>query len=120
MNFSTKKRPRKEGQAWRDLQRELDERERLEEENAAKFARIDALRSRNVLSTHTGDARIESYTVIYGARGPAVGHLACLTEAGDRVWANVTDLDVLDAMPREEFCGRAVRLSGESPPQILD
>ena len=83
-------------------------------------ARIDALPSRNVLPTHTGDARIESYTVIYSAGGPAIGHLACLTEAGDRVWANVTDRDVLNAMPREEFCGRAVRLSGELPPQILD
>ena len=46
MNFSTKKRPRKEGQAWRELQRELDERERLEEENAEKFARLDQLRAR--------------------------------------------------------------------------
>ena len=51
MNFSTKKRPRKEGQAWRELQRELDERERLEEENAEKFARLDQLRARTAPST---------------------------------------------------------------------
>ena len=43
-NFSSKKRPR--SNAWKDLQRELDERERLEEENATKFARMDALRAR--------------------------------------------------------------------------
>ena len=44
MNFSSKKRPRKN--AWRDLQKELDERERLEEENSAKLKKVDALKSR--------------------------------------------------------------------------
>lgn len=44
MNFSTKKRPRKD--AWRHLQKELDEREKLEEENAAKLKKVDALKSR--------------------------------------------------------------------------
>ena len=43
-NFSSKKRVRKD--AWRELQKELDEREVLEEENAVKFARLDALKSR--------------------------------------------------------------------------
>ena len=44
MNFSTKKRPRKN--AWKELQKELDNREQLEEENAAKFARLDVLKAR--------------------------------------------------------------------------
>ena len=44
MNFSTKKRPRKD--AWRELQKELDDRERVEEENAAKFAHMDHINSR--------------------------------------------------------------------------
>jgi len=44
MNFSTKKRPRKD--AWKELQSELDEREKLEEENSAKQRRLDALRAR--------------------------------------------------------------------------
>jgi peptidylprolyl isomerase len=44
MNFSTKKRPR--ANAWRELKKELEEREELEEENAAKFAHLDALKAR--------------------------------------------------------------------------
>ena len=47
MNFSTKKRPRKD--AWRELQKDLDERERLEEENTAKFKRLDQLKARTAL-----------------------------------------------------------------------
>jgi len=47
MNFSSKKRARPN--AWRELQRELDERERLEEENSAKFARLDALKARTAV-----------------------------------------------------------------------
>eukprot|EP00967_Tisochrysis_lutea_P135321 scaffold239969_cov26-Tisochrysis_lutea.AAC.1 len=44
MNFTTKKRVRKD--AWKELQADLDERERLEEENTAKQRKLDALRSR--------------------------------------------------------------------------
>ena len=44
MNFSSKKRPRKD--AWRELQKELDEREKVEEENSVKLKKVDALRSR--------------------------------------------------------------------------
>ena len=47
MNFSSKKRTRPN--AWKDLQRELDDRERLEEENATKFKRLDALKSRTAV-----------------------------------------------------------------------
>ena len=47
MNFSTKKRPRK--QAWKDLQQEMDDRERLEEENTAKFARLERLKARTAI-----------------------------------------------------------------------
>jgi cyclophilin family peptidyl-prolyl cis-trans isomerase len=44
MMFSTKKRPRKE--AWKTLQSELDEREKLEEENAVKHKKLDKLKAR--------------------------------------------------------------------------
>jgi len=44
MNFTTKKRPRKD--AWRTLQNELDEREKLEEENAVKLKKLDKLKAR--------------------------------------------------------------------------
>ena len=50
MNFSTKKRPRKD--AWKELQSELDEREKLEEENSAKQRRLDALRARACIEGH--------------------------------------------------------------------
>lgn len=61
MNFSTKKRPRKEGQAWRELQRELDERERLEEENAEKFARLDQLRARTAQEEEIDETKTHAY-----------------------------------------------------------
>lgn len=44
MNFTSKKRVR--NNAWRELQTELDEREKLEEENTAKQRKLDALRAR--------------------------------------------------------------------------
>lgn len=59
MNFSTKKRPRKD--AWRDLQRELDERERLEEDNSTKFARLDALKSRTALEDDVDPQKTHAY-----------------------------------------------------------
>lgn len=59
MNFSTKKRPRQN--AWRELQKELDERERLEEENAAKFSRMDALRSRTALEDELNPEKLYAY-----------------------------------------------------------
>ena len=50
MNFTTKKRPRRD--AWKDLQKELDDREVVEEQNAAKFARIDELKARTAIGEH--------------------------------------------------------------------
>ena len=44
MNFTSKKRARPN--AWKELQRELDEREKFEEENAAEFAKMEALKAR--------------------------------------------------------------------------
>merc|ERR1719238_345918 len=59
MNFSSKKRPRQN--AWRELQKELDERERLEEENATKFARMDALRARTALEDELDPDKTYAY-----------------------------------------------------------
>lgn len=44
MNFTSKKRARKN--AWRDLEKELDDREQLEEENAVKEKKVDQLKAR--------------------------------------------------------------------------
>ena len=54
---------------------------------------------------------VESYTVLFGPEWPAVGHFACRTPAGDRVWASTTDRDLMAAMAEEEFCGREGTLS---------
>ena len=58
-NFSTKKRPR--ANAWRELQKEMDERERLEEENETKFARMEAMRARTALEDELDPERLYAY-----------------------------------------------------------
>ena len=59
MNFSSKKRPR--NNAWRELQKELDEREHLEEENSVKFARLDALKSRTAQEEELDPEKTHAY-----------------------------------------------------------
>jgi len=75
-------------------------------------AEVDALPRREVVQDAAGCAELESYTVMYGADGPAVAHAACLLPDGRRTWANAHDPDLLGAMTREEFCGRPVALDG--------
>lgn len=74
---------------------------------------IDALPARECLSEFRGNVTVESYTVMFDANEPAMGHVACLTPEGKRVWANTNDIDVMQAMTQEEFCGRAARIDGE-------
>jgi acetyl-CoA C-acetyltransferase len=76
-------------------------------------AEVDALPSREVVLDFDGRARLESYSVRFGAEGPEVGHAAFLLEDGRRTWANTEDIDLATAMTREEFCGRDARLDGE-------
>lgn len=76
-------------------------------------AQIDALPARECLPSFDGDVEVESYTVLFGTEGPAVGHFACRTPDGARVWASTTDPDLMSAMTEEEFCGRAATLSAE-------
>lgn len=73
-------------------------------------AEVDATPSREVELDYQGDAEVESYTVMYGPEGPTIAHVVCLTPQGHRAWANCEDPDVLQAMTREEFCGRPVRI----------
>lgn len=74
-------------------------------------AEVDATPSRDVVVEYEGAATVESYTVMYGAEGPSIGHLACRLPDGRRAWANCEDPAALEAMTREEFCGRAVRIT---------
>ena len=63
---------------------------------------------------HDGSATVESYVVMYSQDGsPQVAHTACLLDDGRRTWANVTDLDTVGAMMKEEFCGRSGTIDGE-------
>ncbi len=72
---------------------------------------IDALPDRECIEGHRGEVTVESYAVMYGADGPSVAHVACLTTDGARTWVNVEDAGVMHAMTREEFCGRAGELT---------
>lgn len=73
---------------------------------------VDATPSRHSVVDYEGEVVIESYTVMYGAEAPAVGHAACLTPDGTRTWANTEDPEVMAAMTQEEFCGRRARIDG--------
>ena len=72
---------------------------------------VAALPSRICLPTHDGAATIESYTVMYADDEPAIGHLSCLTDGGERTWVNAEDPPLLAEMAAQEFCGRRVRLA---------
>jgi acetyl-CoA C-acetyltransferase len=72
---------------------------------------VDATPWRDVAIDHTGNATVESYTVMYGAAGPSIAHIACRTPDDRRTWANCEDPAILEAMTREEFCGRPVRIA---------
>jgi acetyl-CoA C-acetyltransferase len=74
--------------------------------------KVDATPSREVVLNHRGGVTVESYTVMYGPDAPTIGHVACLLPDGRRAWGNTKDVDVLNAMTREEFCGRRAQLDG--------
>ena len=71
---------------------------------------VDATPTREAAATYDGTVEIESYTVMYGSRGPAQALSACLLEDGRRAWGSTDDPDVMWAMVSEEFCGRTARL----------
>jgi acetyl-CoA C-acetyltransferase len=55
---------------------------------------------------YQGRVVTESYTVHAEASGPTRATFACLTDAGERVWASSEDPELLAAILRdEEFCG---------------
>jgi acetyl-CoA C-acetyltransferase len=72
---------------------------------------VDTMPTREVVKEYTGDATVESYTVMFAGDKPAMGHLTCLTPDGVRTWANCEDPDTLVAMTQEEFCGKPVRVT---------
>ena len=59
MNFTSKKRARPN--AWKELQKELDESEQLEEENEAEFAKMEALKARAAQTDELDPAKLHAY-----------------------------------------------------------
>ncbi len=76
-------------------------------------ADVDALPRRDVVSGYAGAATLESYTVMYSGEGPAQAFIAALLPDGRRCWATSDEAPLMEAMTREEFCGRAVRVDPE-------
>ena len=72
--------------------------------------RVDAMPTRESVPEFDGPVEIESYTVMYGSNGPSAALAACLLDDGRRAWGNTDDVDVMQAMVSEEFCGRRARL----------
>ena len=75
-------------------------------------AEVDALPARAVVADHKGRATVEGYSVMYGAEGAEVAHIAGRLDGGERTWANCRDADTLSAMIQQEFCGRPMTLDG--------
>lgn len=82
-------------------------------QHAAPQAEVDALPFRELAEDHKGGATVEGYAVIYNGEGPQLAHVAARLDGGERAWANCRDLEVLEAMTREEFCGKPVHLDGD-------
>ena len=77
-------------------------------------SRIDALPARRCIARHEGEAVIESYTVMYEANDPVVAHVACQNADGERFWLNCDDLEIMQAMSEDEFCGREIWVQNEA------
>lgn len=60
---------------------------------------------------HVGPATIVGYTVVYVANRPAHAVAICDTPGGARTVVRAEEPDLLEAMTREEYCGRVVSVS---------
>jgi acetyl-CoA C-acetyltransferase len=76
-------------------------------------ARVDAFPLREAMVDWKGPVTIEACTVAHQKGVPRLGHASCLTDDGRRTWATLEAPDVLQAMMREEFCGRRGRVDGQ-------
>lgn len=75
-------------------------------------AQVDALPVREARVDHEGAITLEGYTVAHRKGAPQRAIAACLTGDGARTWGVLDDPAVMEAMMREEFCGRRGRLDG--------
>ncbi len=72
---------------------------------------VDQTFRRDVVINHSGDGIVEGYSVVYGANGMEKAFVAARLPDERRAWGVCHDMDVLDSMTKEEFCGREVRLA---------
>ncbi len=82
-------------------------------------AQVAAFPLREALIDWEGPVTLEAYTVAHQNGAPRMAHAACLTDAGSRTWATLSDPDVLVAMMTEEFCGRRGRIDGRGGLEIV-
>jgi acetyl-CoA C-acetyltransferase len=75
-------------------------------------AAVDALPVREARVDWKGPVTIEAYTVAHRKGVPQRAIAACLTDDGRRTWAVAEEPALLEAMMREEFCGRRARIDG--------
>jgi acetyl-CoA C-acetyltransferase len=75
-------------------------------------AEVDRFPLRQALLDWEGPVTVEAYTVAHRQGEPRLAHAACLTDDGRRTWATLDDPALMEAMTREEFCGRRGRVDG--------
>lgn len=81
-------------------------------------ATIDAEPHPELALTPDGAATIETYTVNHDRDGnPSLGIVIARLADGRRCWANLTDVDVLQRMEREEFIGVRGQVRHHAPTQ---
>ena len=75
--------------------------------------KLDAMESPELEMRPSGTARVETYTIIHDREGlPELGIVAARLEDGRRCWANTEkDVDLMEAMEKDEFIGRTGRIS---------
>ncbi len=79
-------------------------------DEAAVRARVEAAPRRSIRNTATGVARVAAYSVVHRREGPAWGLAVCDLPEGDRCYARVDDLQLMEQMEETEWVGRDVKL----------
>jgi acetyl-CoA C-acetyltransferase len=73
-------------------------------------ARVDAAPRRRIRNTATGSARVAAYSVVHGRGGPEWGVAVCDLPEGDRCYARLDDLQLMQDAKETEWVGRDVKL----------
>ncbi len=79
-------------------------------DEAAVQARLEAAPRRAIRNTATGAARVAAYSVVHSREGPEWGLAVCDLPVGDRCYARVDDLQLMEQMEETEWVGRDVKL----------